>query len=59
MVINIRLASSPGSKVLDFQFNPGLPQFLAACTSDGGVGIYELKGNSFEVCTLPPACHAT
>jgi hypothetical protein len=56
---SIRLASSPGSKVLDLQFNPGIPQYLAACTSDGGVGVYEMKGNTFVVSTLPPATHAT
>ncbi|XP_026285827.1 nuclear pore complex protein Nup214 isoform X1 [Frankliniella occidentalis] len=56
---SIRLASSPGSKVLDLHFNPGLPNFLAACTSDGGVGVYELKGGSFDVSTLPAAVHAT
>lgn len=59
VALNIRLATSPGSKVLDFQFNPGLPKFLAACTSDGGVGVYEMKDGTFVISTLPPAMHCT
>ncbi|KAG8222906.1 hypothetical protein J437_LFUL003551, partial [Ladona fulva] len=51
----MRLSSSPGVQVRDLVWNPGLPQLICFCLSNGSVSVYELRGTAqtFQIFSLP------
>lgn len=40
-------------------WNPGMPNLLATCMQDGSAAVYEFKGNSFEIYSIPVEAQAT
>ncbi|XP_066143152.1 nuclear pore complex protein Nup214 isoform X2 [Euwallacea fornicatus] len=59
-VINeLRLSATPNIHVKEVNWNPSLPNIFTACKSDCTLGVYELKGNSFDINELPAVAGAT
>ncbi|KAJ4442243.1 hypothetical protein ANN_12109 [Periplaneta americana] len=58
LVNEVRLSTKVDTSILELTWNPGIPNILAACLSDGSMMAYELKSTGVDISSLPPATQA-
>ncbi|KAF7278074.1 hypothetical protein GWI33_008840 [Rhynchophorus ferrugineus] len=59
IIKEIRLSATPNVHVNEIGWNPSIPGIFTACKSDGTLGIYELKGDTVDINSLPTESGST
>lgn len=52
-------SSNPEVQICGLCWNPGVPNLLALCFSDGSVCVYEFEETNFKINSLPVEAKAT